>query len=79
MGVLIESKRDERTVAGLIDRFGDQSVRAACGQIAGCRRAYVPNVAKALGVACPKELAATPAPEAPDRIREILRALGDAS
>ncbi len=79
MGVLIESKRDERTLAWLLDEFGDEAVTAACLRLAGNRRAYVSNLAKALGASPAKTLTATPAPEALERIRQILDALGDAS
>ena len=79
MDVLIESKRDERTLAWLLDELRDEAVTAACQRLAGNRRAYVSHVAKALGASPPKTLATVPAPEALDRIRQTLDALGDAS
>lgn len=77
MAVLIESSRDERTLAWLIYQCGEEAVHCACLQLAGRRRAYVSNVAKALDVTCPTELSFTPTPDALLRIREILSLLGD--
>lgn len=79
MGLMIESNREERMLGWLLDEFGDEAVTAACQRLAGNRRAYVSNLAKALGSLPPKALATSPAPEALDRIRQILDALGDAS
>ena len=77
MGVVVESKRDERTLAWLIEQLGEGAVTAACLRLAGQRRAYVSNIAKVLGVVPTKVVAATPAPEAQDHIRHILTLLGD--
>ncbi|MEZ5438557.1 MAG: cryptic plasmid protein A [Lysobacteraceae bacterium] len=77
MGVVVESKRDERTLAWLIDQLDEGAVTAACRRLAGQRRANVSNIAKVLGVVPPKVLAITPAPEARDHIRRILALLGD--
>ena len=77
MGVVVESRRDDRTLAWLIDQLGEGAVTAACLRLAGQRRAYVSNIAKVLGVVPPQVLAVTPAPEARDHIRRILALLGD--
>lgn len=56
-GVQIESPRDERTLAWLVEQAGAEAVRAAVGQLAGQRRPYVSNIAKALGLKPPERLA----------------------
>lgn len=79
MGVLIESKRDDRTLAWLIVEFGEEPLTAPCQGLAGNGWAYVSTFAKALEAPPPATLAATPDQEALDHIRQILDLLGVAS
>lgn len=59
LGVIVANDRDRRTLAWLRDRVGDASIVGAVGQLAGNRKPYLSNVAKALGVALPERLEAT--------------------
>jgi len=60
MKVVIESERDRRTLNWLVLQVGEDKVAAACDSLAGERRAYVSNVAKALGLEPPLDLLQTP-------------------
>lgn len=59
LGLIIANDRDRRTLAWLRDRVGDAVILEAVGQLAGNRKPYLSNVAKALGVALPDRLEAT--------------------
>ena len=50
---------NRRTLAWLRDRVGDAAILGAVGQLAGNRKPYLSNVAKALAVALPERLEAT--------------------
>lgn len=58
--VIVTSERDQRVLDWLILQVGRDAVEAACGFIAGRHRPYVSNVAKALGLTPPSDLALTP-------------------
>lgn len=76
MGVIVESPRDERVLAWLIDQVGEHAVEEACSQLVGSRRAYVSNLAKVLGVIPPADLALASKEDALrhlEAIRRILR------
>jgi len=64
MKVVIESERDLRTLNWLVSQVGEDKVAAACDSLAGGRRAYVSNVAKALGLEPPLEVLQTPSVKA---------------
>lgn len=78
MGVVIESRRNDRTLAWSLVEFGEEPLTAACRRLAGDGRTYASKFAKAHRASPLKTLAETPAPEALDRIREIPDALGEA-
>ena len=59
LGVIVANDRDRRTLAWLRDRVGDAAITGAVGQLAGNRKPYLSNVAKALGVALPELLETT--------------------
>lgn len=67
-GVLVASARDQRVLDWLVAQVGCEAVAAACHDLAGRRRPYVSNLAKALGLTPPADLALTP----PDVAREHL-------
>ena len=56
MEFVVESKRDQRTLAWLIAQVGESEVAAACGRLVGARRAYPSNAAKVLGLVLPASL-----------------------
>lgn len=58
LGVIVVNDRDRRTLAWLCDRVGDAAILAAVSQLAGNRKPYLSNIAKALGVALPEHLEA---------------------
>lgn len=60
MQVIIESERDRRTYDWLLSQVGEFAMQAACLSLAGNRRLYVSNLAKALGIAPPEELTFAP-------------------
>ena len=55
-GVVLESERDRRTYAWLLENFGADAVNRAVARLAGARRPYVSNIAKSLGVSVPREV-----------------------
>lgn len=55
-GVVLESERDRRTYAWLLENFGAEAVNRAVAGLAGARRPYVSNIAKSLGVSVPREV-----------------------
>ncbi len=61
MEVIVESERDQRTLDWLVTQVGPEKVAAVCAALAGSRRTYVSNVAKALGLEPPREILQTPA------------------
>ena len=75
MGIIIESPRDERVLGWLIDQVGEPAVEEACSHLAGSRRAYVSNVAKALGVTPPADLALASKEDAQRHLEAIHRIL----
>lgn len=58
-GVIISNDRDRRTFAWLKSQVGEAAIAAAVEQLAGNRKPYLSNVAKALAVDLPKDLMAT--------------------
>lgn len=74
-GVLVLNARDERAIAWLIDQAGFDAVQQACGTLAGNRKRYPTNLAKALGLSIPQSVILTPSSEAHERIRELLTLL----
>ena len=58
--VLVENERDRLSLEWLRGQVSDQAIAEACGRLAGARRPYVSNVAKALGMKLPDNLALTP-------------------
>ena len=66
--VLVTSERDQRVLDWLVFQVGVDAVETACTLIPGRRRAYVSNVANALGLSPPSDLALSP----PDVARQHL-------
>lgn len=76
MAVIVESKRDERVLAWIVDQVGEQAVADACASLAGKRRAYPSNIAKALGLTPPKKLALASDADARRHLEAIASLLG---
>lgn len=70
-GVLVLNSRDVRALAWLISEAGFDAVHEACGRLAGRRRLYPTNLAKALGLRIPESVATVPATDALARIRKL--------
>ncbi|WP_299163839.1 cryptic plasmid protein A [Accumulibacter sp.] len=68
---MVLNPRDERAIAWMIEQVGFAAVQEACGRLAGGRRLYPTNLAKALGLTIPDSVVATPASAALERIREL--------
>lgn len=62
MNIILESERDRRTLAWLIEQVGEEAVERACKQLAGKRKPYPSNLAKILGLIPPESLTC-PTPE----------------
>ena len=75
MEFVVESKRDQRTLAWLIAQVGESEVAAACGRLVGARRAYPSNVAKVLGLVPPASLANTTSEDAKAHLQAIRQLL----
>jgi len=75
MDVIVESERDRRTLEWLIERAGCEAVGQACALLAGRRKPYVSNVAKALGLKPPVSLGSPTREEALVRLAELRRML----
>lgn len=67
-GVLVTSLRDQRVLEWLVSQVGCDAVEAACSLLPGRRRPYVSNLAKALGLTPPSDLALA----SPDFARQYL-------
>lgn len=76
MDVIVESERDRRTLEWLIERAGREAVAQTCARLAGRRKPYVSNVAKALGLKPPPSLEGPTREEALARLAELRRMLG---
>jgi hypothetical protein len=79
MTLVIQSQRDERTLKWLIEQVGCAEVARARGSLAGARRPYPSNIAKALGLSPPRSLACPTPEEARTQIAAILKILGERS
>lgn len=69
-GVIIESARDQRVLDWLISKVSPAAIESACGQLSGNRRPYPSNIAKALGLTPPADLALAPREVAMERLAE---------
>jgi hypothetical protein len=74
--VVVESKRDQRVLDGVVERVGHEGVAQACSKLAGGRNADPSNVAKVLGVMPPHALAVASRAHATAHLHEIARLLG---
>lgn len=76
MDVIVQSKRDQRTLEWLIEQAGRDAVERACSELLHGRRPYVSNIAKALGLQPPQSLQLSTKADALQhlaRIRELLQ------
>lgn len=62
MNVILETERDRRTLAWLVQQVGELELERACASLAGRRKCYPSNLAKCLGLVPPDSLA-RPSPE----------------
>lgn len=74
--VVVESNRDQRVLDWLVEQVGHEGVAEACSKLAGARRAYPSNIAKALGLVPPQRLAVASRVDAKVHLEEIARLLG---
>lgn len=77
MDVIVVSERDRRTLDWLIERVGREAVAQACTRLAGQRKPYLSNVAKALGLKPPASLEVPTREEALARLSDLRRLLGE--
>jgi hypothetical protein len=75
MDVVVESDRDRRTLDWLINEVGVVAVENACCQLAGQRKLYVSNIAKALGLTPPDIVFRPTRDEARARLAAIKKTL----
>lgn len=76
MDIIVETERDRRTLEWLVSQVGSDGVEAACLKLAGQRRHYVSNVARALGLVPPETVHQTEAVRARKelaRLRSIIK------
>lgn len=73
-GVLLLNARDERSLAWVIEQVGLEAVRNAIPNLAGNRKPFVTNLAKALGLTIPQQIINTPSETVLERIQELRRA-----
>ena len=57
MNVILETERDRRTLAWLVQQVGEPALERACATLAGRRKCYPSNLAKCLGLVPPDSLA----------------------
>lgn len=74
-GVLILSDRDRRVLAWLLSHVGPEQVAVAAASLAGARKPFVSNVAKALGLKPPADLAQAERGAAQARLAELRASL----
>lgn len=78
MEILIESERDQRTYLWLLEQVGETALIQAAQSLAGNRKLYVSNLAKALGLIPPADLSVAPKETALkhlERMRETLKGI----
>lgn len=71
MKVILESDRDRRVFEWLVEQVGESAVIAAAESLAGARKPYVSNIAKALGLTPPDHLMLTPRETAKQKLSAI--------
>jgi hypothetical protein len=75
MNVILESQRDHRTLAWLIEQVGESELERACASLAGDRKAYPSNLAKVLGLVPPEGLCRPSRAEVRVRLDQIRKLL----
>ena len=77
MAIVVENDRDRVALEWLHKCVGDQGIARGLGLLAGARKPFVSNVARALGLEIPKDLYVPARPEiakeALSKIRENLK------
>jgi hypothetical protein len=76
VGIIVDSERDRRALEFLVTVCGTEVVLRGCAELPGRTRPYVSNIAKALGVVIPDEVAVTPRAEGRRQLAEIKKLLG---
>lgn len=71
MEPLLTNTRAVREWQWIVSQVGEEQARAAIARIPGKRRPYPLNIARALGLRLPPELAVAP----PDHVRQRIKAL----
>ena len=56
MNIILQSERDHRALAWLVEQVGEAALENACDSLAGQRKPYPSNLAKILGLALPERL-----------------------
>lgn len=70
MDVILQSNRDRRTIAWLIEQVGEAAVAQACSKLDG-RQPYVSNIAKVLDLRPPESLQRPTREEVAGHLAEI--------
>ena len=76
MKVILESERDRRTLAWLIEQVGEAAVEHAGDRLAGQRKPYPSNLAKALGLIPPESLSRPTPVQVQQHLSKLHRLLG---
>ena len=71
MNVILETERDRRTLAWLVQQVGELGLERACASLAGRRKCYPSNLAKCLGLVLPESLARPSSEEAQAYLKDI--------
>ena len=74
-GPIVEDDRDRRALAWLRSQVSEEEIAEACANLPGKRRPYLTNIARALGLVLPADVAMTPRGEARARLAEIKKLL----
>lgn len=75
MSIILESERDRRTLAWLVEQVGEEALERACKQLAGKRKPYPSNLAKALGLIPPESLSRPTKTEVENHIQKLRKLL----
>ena len=75
MNVILETERDRRTLAWLIQQVGEPALERASSRLAGSRKCYPSNLAKCLGLVPPDSLARPSSEQVQDYLKDIRRLL----
>lgn len=76
MKIILNSDRDRRTLAWLIEQVGERALEHACARLAGQRKPYPSNLAKILGLEPPESLSRPSREQVKAYLDELRKRLG---